>query len=299
MVLPLIGCGASNDKDTTTSATTGATTHINAGVVTTLAGSIAAGSADGTGTAAAFRGPRGVAVDPSGNVYVVDSGNNMIRKITPAGVVTAFAGSTAAGSGDGTGNAASFSNPYGIAIDSTGNVYVTDYGNYNIRKITPTGVVTTLAGSTARGSTNGTGTGASFSSSLGVAVDSNGNVYVADTFNHMIRKITAQGVVTTVAGSTTSGSADATGTAARFNRPSGIAVDTIGNFYVADSFNNMIRKMDAGGVVTTVAGSTTRGSLDGTGTAASFNQPLGIAVNTNNNFYYVGDYNNNLIRKIA
>jgi sugar lactone lactonase YvrE len=233
MVLPLIGCGASKDKDTTTGATTGATTHINAGVVTTFAGSIAAGYADGTGTAAAFSGPRGVAVDPSGNVYVVDSGNNMIRKITPASVVTTFAGS-----------AASFSNPYGIAVDSTGNVYVTDIGNFNIHKITPTGVVTTLAGSTARGSTDGTGTGASFSFSYGVAVDSNGNVYVADTANHMIRKITAQGVVTTVAGSTTRGFADATGTAASFNGPVGIAVDTKNNFYyVGDISNNLIRKI--------------------------------------------------------
>jgi sugar lactone lactonase YvrE len=184
-----------------------------------------------------------VAVDSSGNVYVADYGNNMIRKITSAGVVTTLAGSsTTSGSADGTGTAASFNNPMGVAVDSSGNVYVAD-GNNMIRKITSAGVVTTLAGTIAGGSANGTGTAASFNNPTGVAVDSSGNVYVADCSNFMIREITSAGVVTTLAGSTTYGSANGTGTAARFYNPNGVAVDSSGNVYVADYDNNMIRKI--------------------------------------------------------
>src|SRR5438105_9553850 len=157
---------------------------------TTLAGQASIGSADGTGSAARFNGPDGVAVDSSGNVYVADQGNYTIRKITPAGAVTTLAGLVgASGSTDGTGNAARFKNPSGVAVDSSGNVYVAD--SHTIRKITPAGVVTTLAGSaTSHGSTDGTGSAARFYDPSGVAVDSSGNVYVGDTDNDTIRKIT-------------------------------------------------------------------------------------------------------------
>ncbi|MDR3704656.1 MAG: T9SS type A sorting domain-containing protein [Paludibacteraceae bacterium] len=266
-----------------------------AGVVTTLAGSTTSGNTNGTGTSASFRYPAGVAVDASGNVYVVED-DNMIRKIMATGVVTTFAGSTASGSTNGTGTSASFYNPTGVATDASGNVYVADYYNNMIRKISGAGVVTTLAGSTTSGSTNGTGTSASFNLPVDVAVDASGNVYVADFNNRMIRKITATGEVTTLAGSTASGSKNGIGTSASFYNLSGIAVDAFGNVYVAD--NNMIRKITSAGVVTTLAGSTTSGSTNGTNSSARFNSPTGVAVDALGNVY-VADQNNNKIRKIV
>jgi sugar lactone lactonase YvrE len=219
----------------------------------------------------------------------------MIRKITPAGLVTTVAGSTS-GFADGTGTAARFSGPQGLAVDSTGNIYVADTNNFKIRKITPDGVVSTLAGST-YGFADGIGINASFKHIFGVSVDSTGNVYVADTYNNMIRKITPDGVVSTLAGSTP-GSTDATGTNAKFNSPNGLAVDSIGNVYVADSGNNKIRKITPDGVVSTLAGSGLRGSEDGIVTAASFNSPNGVALDSKGNIY-VADINNKKIRKIT
>ena len=221
--------------------------------VTTLAGSGSQGSANGTGTAAAFYLPTDVALDGSGNMYVADYNNHLIRKITSAGVVTTFAGSGSEGSADGTGTAASFNQPVGVAVDGSGNVYVADYTNHLIRKITSAGVVTTLAGSGSQGSTNGTGTAASFYHPTGVAVDGSGNVYVGDAGNHLIRKITSAGVVTTLAGSGSLGSANGEGTAASFNYPSGVAVDGSGNVYVGDWGNHLIRKI----ATTLASGSTT------------------------------------------
>ncbi len=270
------------------------------GVVTTLAGSAGNyGSTDGLGTNALFNGPEGVAVDNGGNVYVADSGNNTIRKITPAGIVSTLAGSPGIiGSTNGTGANGLFYQPAGVAVDSSTNVYVADYGNHLIRKISPFAVVTTLAGSAGNfGSANGVGTNALFYQPEGVAVDSLGNVYVADTANDMIRKITA-GVVTTLAGSTNFGSVNANGTNASFNGPEALVLDSMGNVYVADSGNNMIREISPLGVVTTLAGATNFGSAGGTGTGAQFWGPAGIATDSNTNIY-VADFFNGTVRKIA
>ena len=270
-----------------------------AGVVTTFAGSTTAGAADGTGTAASFYGPEGVAVNAAGDVIVADTGNNEIREITPAGGVTTLAGSTAQGHADGTGAAASFYQPGGVAVNAAGDVIVADTGNNEIREITPAGVVTTLAGSTTPGAADGTGSAASFFHPTGVAVGPSGNIYVADYSNNEIREVTPNGVVTTLAGTTTSGYADGTGSSASFFNPAGVAVDASGTLYVADGLNNEIRKVTPTGVVTTLAGSPIAGSADGVGSSASFHLPFGIAVVDASGVLYVGDYANDEIRKIS
>lgn len=269
-----------------------------AGVVTTIAGdaNASSGFVDGTGSAARFNGVYGVAVDAAGNIYAADQDNSAIRKITPAGVVTTLAGSGTAGFADGTGAAAQFNYPTGVAVDGSGNVYVADAINNRIRKITPTGVVTTLAGSGTVGYADGTGTAAKFALPAGIAVDGNGNLYVSDWAGLRIRKITSAGVVTTVAGSGTAGSSDGTGSAAQFNGPMGVAVDASGNIYVADEANYSIRKINPNGVVTTLAGSS-QGYQDGPGNTAKFDNPLGVAVDGSGNIY-VADNTNFRIRKI-
>jgi sugar lactone lactonase YvrE len=268
-----------------------------AGIVTTLAGSTL-GHADGTGTAATFSSPRGVAVDAAGNVYVADTGNNEIRKITAAGVVTTLAGLFGVGGSwaDGLGGAARFNGPIGVAVDVAGNVYVADADNNRIRKITPGGTVSTLAGQASIGWVDDTGVLAKFTGPTGVAVDAAGTVYVADAGNERIRKITPGGAVTTLAGDGTNGYVDGTGATAQFSQPYGVAVDAAGNVYVADRDNFVIRKITPAGVVTTLVG-TNDGYLDGVGIAARFTSPNGVAVDAAGNLY-VADTTNNRIRKI-
>ncbi|MGA2865882.1 MAG: NHL repeat-containing protein [Verrucomicrobiota bacterium] len=273
------------------------------GVVTTLAGLAgSSGRADGNGSAARFYGPEGVAADSAANVYVADSNNHTIRKVTPGGVVTTVAGLAGSwGTADGTGSAARFNEPCGVAVDSAGNVYVGDYGNNTIRKVTPGGVVTTLAGLAGSSGTNdGMGSAARFNHPAGVAADSAGNVYVADSDNNTVRQVTPGGVVTTLAGlGGYNGSGDGTGSAARFDWPGGVAVDSAANVYVADTRNNTVRKLTPGGVVTTLAGlAGWGGSADGTGSAARFYGPSGVAVDSAGNVY-VADYGNCTIRKVT
>ena len=228
---------------------------------------------------------------------LLPSSTNAIRKITPAGIVSTFAGGTQ-GFVNGTGTAAGFNGPNDVAVDGSGNVFVTD--GYAIRKITPAGVVSTLAGNgTTQGFVNGTGTAASFNLPTGIALDGRGNLFVADTWNNAIRKIAPAGVVSPFAGGT-QGFINGTGTAARFYYPQGVAVDSSGNVFVADSWNNVIRKITPAGVVSTFAGSgkTPGFVVNGTGTAASFEGPRGIAVDSSGNVF-VAEHYNNAIRKIT
>ena len=283
----------------------GFTLPANGAVVSTLAGTAgSAGSTDGTSAAARFNNPSGVAVDGAGYVYVADLFNNSIRRITVAGVgaVGTLAGTAgSAGTADGTGADARFSGPFGVAVDGAGNVYVADRFNNSIRKITGAGAVgvSTVAGAAgSAGSTDGTFAAARFNGPFGVAVDGAGNVYVADRGNHTIRKITGAGAgaVSTLAGTAGSaGSVNGTGAAARFNNPSGVAVDGAGNVYVADTGNHTIRKITGAGAVSTLAGSVgSAGSTDGTGAAARFNGPFGVAVDAAGAVYVADQYNNTI-----
>ena len=246
--------------------------------VSTLAGSGASGFADGTGSTAQFNDPVGVAVDGAGNVYVADTYNHRIRKVSPAGVVTTLAGSTQ-GFADGAGSAAQFNGPYGVAVDGAGNVYVADYYNSRIRKVTPAGVVTTLAGSSTQGSADGAGSAAQFSGPYGVALDGAGNVYVADLNNQRIRKVTPAGVVTTLAGST-QGFADGAGSAARFNGPTGVALDGAGNVYVADRENQRIRKVSlAAPILTSISPNPAAAGTSVTLTGTDLTGATGVSFN--------------------
>ena len=260
--------------------------------VSTYAGSGTQGADDGASTVAQFYRPRGVAVDSKGNVFVVDSSNNRIRKIATDGTVSTYAGSTS-GLTEGNISVAQFASPNGIAIDHADNIYVADVANHRIRKITPEGEVSTLAGSTS-GFLNGNGSAARFASPYGVAVDKSGIVYVADTINHRIRKITPNGDVTTLAGTGTTGFTNGISTVARFASPIGVAVNDSGVVYVADTSNNRIRVINTEGVVSTLAGSASGGNVDGTGTAAQFNNPSGIAVDSAGTVYVTNTWSNRI-----
>lgn len=275
------------------------------GVMTSIAGSSSYGSTNGYRSASSFNYPRGIAVY-KGVVYVADEGNHRIRKIDTDGNVTSFAGYLVASAGyvvasfaDGIGSLAYFKEPSGVAVDKTGTfLYVADTGNKRIRKIeTSTATVTTLAGSGSSSSIDGIGSLASFYSPTGIAVDGAGVVYVTDY--QLVRQISPTGNVSTIAGSIYfSGSVNGFGTAARFWNPWGIAVDSFGNLFVADSSNNQIRKISISGNVSTYAGSSSCGSTDGAGTSlASFCNPIGVAVDYLGNLL-VAERSNSAIRYV-
>lgn len=265
-----------------------------------LAGSTS-GFVNGTGAAARFNNPTGIARLRFNDFVVCDTGNNVIRKVTssfPLGVTTTYAGTGVLGAADGHITVAQFNQPIGIAVDTRNDdVYVADTYNHRIRKISAF-TVSTFAGST-QGYTDGTGTSAQFDTPMGLVVDSNGNVFVIDKAR--IRKITPAGVVTTFAGGATSGYLDGTGTAAQFaNGMHSITIDTNNNLYVTDAGNLRVRKITPAGVVTTYAGTGTFGAVDGDGSVASFSYFAGITYHTSAPYKIsIADYNNNRIRSIT
>ncbi len=271
--------------------------------VSTFVGSTTAvsGTTDATGTAARFRGTGGMVQDPQGNLYVTDVANHTIRKVTPAGVVTTFAGTAGvSGSDNGTGTAAKFFNPYDLAIDASGNLYVVEYNGRRIRKITSAGVVTTVAGNGQSGSNNGTGTSATFDEPYSLVLDNAGNLFVGEYRTKRIRKIVlATSEVTTLAGGGTQVNPpfDGQGTSAKFDAVGGMCIDAQNNLYVAD--NSFIRKVTPTGNVTTIAGSLqTAGFVNGTGATARFGQAFGICRDAAG-VLYVADRRYGSIRKIT
>jgi RHS repeat-associated protein len=271
-----------------------------AGVVTTYAGIGGTnGAANGPAATATFYNPEGICMDAAGNLYVADYHNHLIRKITANGIVSTLAGNGTQGYNDGNAATAEFNGPMGVAVDGSGNVYVGDCGNNMIRKISPSGIVSTVAGNLNSGYADGTGSAVSFNGPKGLIFDRSGNLIVCDAYNSLIRSITPAGTVSTIAGTPqAAGYANGTGTAAKFNNPSAIAMDNAGNFYVADFYNNCVRMISPAMVVTTLSGTTGSGSGNGAGSAATFNHPYGVALDGSGNLY-VSDFNNNSIRKVA
>jgi hypothetical protein len=277
------------------------------GTTSTLAGSVQdAGWADGPGASAMFANPTGVAVDGTGNVFVADPANNRVREVAPDGTTGTVAGNGDAGWLDGVGVNALFFNPTGVAVDTSGNVYVADLINNRVRKILPDGTTSTLAGNGDGGWADGTGAPdytAVFAYPYGVAVDAQGVVYVADFFNYCIRKVASDGTTTTLAGNRDAGWADGTGGpggTTQFGIVVGVGVDVDGNVYVADTGNNRIRKVAPDGTTTTLAGNGDAGYADGMGGpngAAMFTEPTGVVVDSQG-VVYVTDYVNQRIRKI-
>jgi serine/threonine-protein kinase len=263
------------------------------GSVTKLVGT-SYGLTDGTKDKAAFLFPNAGVMDNDGNIYIADEYNYAIRKIDKDGYTTTVAGGTP-GDTDGKGKY-SFQNPSGVAIDKNGLLYVADQFNNKIKTVTLDGDVKTFAGTGAAGAQDGPGTTATFNRPVGIAIDKDGNIYVGDLFNHLIRKITPAGVVSTLAGSGASGFADGKGTAAKFNFPAGLAIDAKGILYVADSDNHRVRMVDTNGNVSTLTGSTS-GYLDGLTGTALFKSPREIDINSDGTIYVV-DSGDNRIRKI-
>lgn len=251
--------------------------------------------------------PSAVAVDAAGNVYIADTRNQRIRKVTvKTGIITTVAGSRDNGfAGDGgPANAAQLSKPSAVAVDAAGNIYISDYGNNRIRKVTlATGVITTIAGNGTEGYSGdgAAATAAELNNPKGLAVDAQGNIYVADFGNNCIRKITPSGTISTIAGNNTSGFSGDGGaaTAAQLNNPAGIAIDAQGNIYIADAGNNRIRKIAAGNITTIAGNGKTAFSGNYVPAAtASLNNPSGVAIDASGNLY-IAETGNNRIRKIS
>ncbi len=270
-------------------------------IVVTVAGQAEIpGSINGPAFDATFNNPHGIAIDQNGNVYTADRWSHLIRKITPDGMVSIFGGiPNVSGDTDGDITIGTFNEPWGLCVDNNGDILVADTRNNKIRKITQSGMVSTIAGSGNFGASNGIGTASTFGNPTGIEVDAQNNIYVADHLTHVIRKIDPVGVVTTIAGTPfQQGANDGPGGIASFYRPYGLTVDPVGNIFVADEWNHKIRMINSNGIVSTFAGDGVLGSDDGEVTNASFNYPWDITVDSLGNVFVADGYNY-VIRKIT
>jgi len=289
--------------------------EVNAsGIINTIAGSATATYYGDGGAAvdASLNFPQDVVITPAGKIYIADAGNNVIRMINTAGIITTVAGNDTNGfSGDGgPAISAELDQPSGIAVDRNGNLYIADYNNYRVRKVDTFGIITTFAGNgygagVGSGGYSGDGgpaTAAELFYPSGVAVDAAGNVYIADYQNNAVRKVNAAGIITTVVGTGVSGYSGDGGlaTAAHISNPTRVAVDTVGNLYISDAGNNRIRKVNTLGIINTISGtgSAGYGGDGGYATAATLNRPAGISVDGSGKVY-IADENNSRIRVIS
>uniref|UniRef100_UPI001FE0E2EF NHL repeat-containing protein n=1 Tax=Spirosoma luteum TaxID=431553 RepID=UPI001FE0E2EF len=279
------------------------------GVISTVAGTGISGfSGDGgAATAASLSGPSGLAFDASGNFYIADGGNQRIRKVSTAGIISTVAGTGISGfSGDGgAATSASLYGPADMAYDASGNLYIADIGNRRVRKVNTSGIISTVAGNGFVGFSGdgGAATAAGLYFPTGVAYDASGNLYIADANNNRIRKVSPSGIISTVAGSGGSGFFLGDGgpaTAASLVSPTSVAVDASGNLYIAELNNARIRKVSTSGIISTVAGNGSQGfSGDGgPATAASLVSPTSVAVDASGNLY-IADFDNHRIRKVS
>jgi gliding motility-associated-like protein len=270
------------------------------GQVSTLAGS-SSGRQDGQGVAAKFLEPTGVCTDAAGNIYVADSYNHSIRKITPDGLVSTIAGTGSSGRLNGKASDATFDNPFGVTVDQNGNIFVADADNNQIRKIAPGGIVSVYAGNILgrAGAEDGIAGTERFTLPESIVFDELGNMYLADTENHSIRKITPNIEVTTFSGYLgVKGNAEGQGSVARFEKPVGIARDPRnGDFYVADYINNKVRRISPGGRMETYAGTGELSNINGPRLSATFDHPTGLTIDNKGNVYVSDD--SNLIRRIS
>ena len=278
------------------------------GVVTTVAGSVGDAGHSGDGgpaTSAKINSPRGVTVDSKGNLYISDTGNNLVRKVDTNGNISTFAGHIGGTNplDGGPATNASLNFPYQLAVDASDNLYIADYGNHSIRKVdVATGIISTYAGNrqTSYGGDGGQATNASVHGPLGVAFDNSGNLYIAEYESHVIRKVDTNGNISTLAGSGSAGYSEGQGNSAQFDYPTTLAVDSKGNVYVTDTSNNRIRKITSSGLVSTVAGNGTRGvpTADSVAFKNQIGSVYGISIDKNDNIYF-SDTGNRVLRKIT
>lgn len=274
------------------------------GVVITLAGLPGTpGSADGSGTTARFDSPTGLALGPDGALYVSDTGNHTIRRVTTNGVVTTLAGSAGnADYADGPATSARFNQPLGLAVAPDGTVFVADSGNHLIRVIATNGTVSVLAGNPETfGSADGTGTNAFFNSPVGLALAPDGSLFVSDANNFTLRRVTAAGVVTTIAGAAgQDGSTDGPAAAARFGKPAELALAPNGTLYIADAAHHTIRRLTPDGHISTIAGLVgTDGAVDGANGLARFFNPYGLAIAARGHLVVADTYNQTVRELLA